>query len=145
MGYFVRRGFWRNRTGFSRCFGERGGSTDDSSLLFFLASTFNLPAFVLWDALGPLVGDTIALSPCTSLAVLNTPAYAFIGYVIGIDYRRRQASRRLRCGRCVNCDYDLTGNLSGTCPECRTQTPARILELIQRDRLDKEMATRERD
>lgn len=27
-------------------------------------------------------------------------------------------SRRPRRGRCVNCGYDLTGNVSGTCPEC---------------------------
>lgn len=25
---------------------------------------------------------------------------------------------RLRCGRCLSCGYNLTGNLSGTCPEC---------------------------
>jgi hypothetical protein len=26
-------------------------------------------------------------------------------------------------GRCGKCDYDLTGNLSGICPECGTMTP----------------------
>jgi hypothetical protein len=25
-----------------------------------------------------------------------------------------------RSGHCGNCDYDLTGNVSGTCPECGT-------------------------
>jgi hypothetical protein len=29
--------------------------------------------------------------------------------------RRRPASR---AGRCTACDYDLTGNVSGVCPEC---------------------------
>lgn len=34
---------------------------------------------------------------------------------------RRQATRlreRLRNGHCVSCGYDLTGNISGVCPEC---------------------------
>ncbi len=26
--------------------------------------------------------------------------------------------RRYQPGHCPNCDYDLTGNLSGRCPEC---------------------------
>jgi hypothetical protein len=26
--------------------------------------------------------------------------------------------RRYRKGRCLNCGYDLTGNVSGVCPEC---------------------------
>lgn len=30
--------------------------------------------------------------------------------------------RRLKAGLCVLCEYDLTGNESGTCPECGTPT-----------------------
>ena len=33
--------------------------------------------------------------------------------------RRRRKLRRAR-GQCVTCGYDLTGNLSGVCPECGT-------------------------
>jgi hypothetical protein len=29
-----------------------------------------------------------------------------------------------RPDRCANCDYDLTGNISGACPECGQPTPA---------------------
>jgi hypothetical protein len=36
------------------------------------------------------------------------------------DYERQD---RLRRGLCVKCGYDLTGNLSGTCPECGTAVP----------------------
>ncbi len=33
--------------------------------------------------------------------------------------------KRTRVGRCAMCGYDLTGNTSGTCPECGATTPAR--------------------
>jgi hypothetical protein len=34
-----------------------------------------------------------------------------------VDPYRTLVERRA-AGRCVHCGYDLTGNLSGTCPEC---------------------------
>ena len=38
---------------------------------------------------------------------------------LGLNIRRRVRSRRrLRAGLCVRCGYDLTGNVSGACPEC---------------------------
>jgi hypothetical protein len=36
-------------------------------------------------------------------------------------YRLAQQSRRK--GHCLVCNYDLTGNVSGTCPECGTKVP----------------------
>jgi len=33
-------------------------------------------------------------------------------------WQTRRTFRRQRLGRCVHCDYDLTGNVSGVCPEC---------------------------
>ena len=33
--------------------------------------------------------------------------------------------RRVPQGRCRQCDYDLTGNTSGVCPECGTAVPGR--------------------
>ncbi len=43
--------------------------------------------------------------------LLPYPAVAFIRG----PFRRY---RRQRKGLCVKCGYDLTGNVSGTCPEC---------------------------
>jgi hypothetical protein len=34
-------------------------------------------------------------------------------------------SRRARRGLCLSCGYDLTGNASGTCPECGVPAPRR--------------------
>lgn len=42
------------------------------------------------------------------------PAWRFAGWL----RRRRDAWRRARFGRCTHCGYDLTGNVSGVCPEC---------------------------
>ena len=33
--------------------------------------------------------------------------------------------RRERLGLCPSCGYDLTGNVSGTCPECGRPVPAK--------------------
>ena len=34
--------------------------------------------------------------------------------------RQRAARKHVPTGRCRRCDYDLTGNISGVCPECGT-------------------------
>ncbi len=41
--------------------------------------------------------------------------------ILLIPWRRKATRESLeRAGRCVQCEYDLTGNRSGTCPECGT-------------------------
>ena len=57
-----------------------------------------------------------------SWAVLTTTlAYPTIAFICG-PFRRR---RRRRRGECVPCGYNLTGNVSGVCPECgiEVETP----------------------
>jgi len=47
------------------------------------------------------------------------PAIAFAIYpVLAFIRGPLQRWQRRRTGRCVNCGYDLTGNISGVCPEC---------------------------
>lgn len=43
-------------------------------------------------------------------------AYPLVAFVRGRARRRRQRRR----GLCKECQYDLTGNVSGVCPECAT-------------------------
>lgn len=50
----------------------------------------------------------------TFLVLIAYPAVAFYRGPLR-RYRRR------RCGLCVACGYDLTGNVSGVCPECATE------------------------
>jgi hypothetical protein len=40
-------------------------------------------------------------------------------------YGRDRLRRRAKAGRCAGCGYALSGNVSGTCPECGTPVQAR--------------------
>ncbi len=57
----------------------------------------------------------------TSMSVVTpywAPACLFIVAPVGLVIRRVRTWRRSRTGRCAACGYNLTGNLSGVCPEC---------------------------
>lgn len=56
--------------------------------------------------------------PCWLLLVLCI-AYLGIAFVRGSIRRWR----RTRPGLCTSCGYNLTGNISGVCPECGANTP----------------------
>jgi hypothetical protein len=48
------------------------------------------------------------------LLLIVLAAYPAVAFIHG-PFRRY---RRRRKGLCIKCAYDLTGNVSGTCPEC---------------------------
>ena len=60
----------------------------------------------------------------TPFMVLGTVFYAAVGVgaELGVTHWRQSRSRRPEA--CGNCDYDLTGNESGVCPECGTPIEA---------------------
>ena len=52
-------------------------------------------------------------------------ALAALGAVLGVSLSLRRMTRTARSSlrrNCAKCGYDLTGNLSGRCPECGTDT-----------------------
>jgi Bacterial PH domain len=52
--------------------------------------------------------------------VCAIPLWLIVAILL-IPWRRKATRESLeRAGRCVRCEYDLTGNRSGTCPECGT-------------------------
>ena len=53
--------------------------------------------------------------------VLLTVARYFVSVFIWLPRYERWA--RASTGRCARCGYDLTGNVSGACPECGTPIP----------------------
>jgi len=53
--------------------------------------------------------------------MLASPLLAIPPLFLTKRYLRRR--KRKRCGLCVRCTYDLTGNVSGTCPECGSKVP----------------------
>jgi len=46
------------------------------------------------------------------------------GWKLRARARRARRDARVRLGHCAACDYDLTGNVSGVCPECGTRVLA---------------------
>ena len=51
------------------------------------------------------------------IIVLLLPVFSAIRvWVQGRQFARKY--KRLAAGQCIRCGYDLTGNVSGTCPEC---------------------------
>jgi hypothetical protein len=58
--------------------------------------------------------------PCSYIALLLSIAPA--ASLVSWRKRRRDAARTL-AGRCMRCGYNLTGNVSGVCPECGTPAP----------------------
>ena len=62
------------------------------------------------------LGTSMTLSTPLWLVVVVFAAYPVIIFMQG----SLQRLRRRRKGLCVTCEYDLTGNISGVCPECGT-------------------------
>lgn len=59
------------------------------------------------------------VAPHWFLALLFSPA-PLVWLLLTL--RRHRTARRRRLGRCLACGYDLTGNVSGVCPECGSLT-----------------------
>ncbi len=49
---------------------------------------------------------------------VTIPGWFALMFVGGVTWRLLRLSRRFPPGRCAECGYDLTGNVSGVCPEC---------------------------
>ena len=65
--------------------------------------------------------------PCAYVA-----AIAAVATVAGINtFQRRRVAARRSAGLCVRCGYDLTGNVSGVCPECGTRPSGSANENLQ--------------
>ncbi len=60
------------------------------------------------------------------------PLAAGAGLVAAVAWWLDPPRRRPRPGCCKACGYDLTGNVSGRCPECGTPTASRMRRLLVR-------------
>lgn len=47
----------------------------------------------------------------------------------GLAYMLLGRARPIRAGLCRKCDYDLTGNISGVCPECGRKIEERMAKI----------------
>lgn len=55
-----------------------------------------------------------------TLVSFSVPLWAFSVAFGGVAWLAWPRQRPVRPGACARCSYDLTGNLSGRCPECGT-------------------------
>lgn len=84
----------------------------------------------LWNRLGFVAISRPVFGSGTSYVVISTPDWAVVGALSVLPLAgilRRHWIRRIRkrglAGRCVTCGYNLTGNVSGVCPECGSPIP----------------------
>jgi hypothetical protein len=75
---------------------------------------------VEWGDDGCFRKHPVPLLPLAGLLLIYPAGHTFVAVL--------RKTRRRHEGLCKNCGYDLTGNLSGKCPECgiliRTQSPS---------------------
>ena len=68
---------------------------------------------------GPLPGSTAPTIQVRGLRMgIGLPMTLFIAYPFMAFVRTRYRRYRHKSGHCLSCEYDLTGNTSGVCPEC---------------------------
>lgn len=74
------------------------------------------------------------------LALPTGPLFAAfaIPYLLNAIYKAQRRRTRARRGKCLACAYNLTGNTSGSCPECGTA-------IQSQDQPETESALRSRD
>jgi hypothetical protein len=72
---------------------------------------------------GPLPGSTAPTIDVRGLRMgIGAPMTLLIAYPFIAFVRARYRRHRHKAGHCPACEYDLTGNTSGVCPECGTPT-----------------------
>ena len=82
-----------------------------------MASWYHGERWILWT---PLWAVAVLLGAVASTLLFTVRAGA---RALGAGYRAMIHDRRACSGLCVNCGYNLTGNISGTCPECGKPIP----------------------
>ena len=77
----------------------------------------SLPVLVHDQTRPAIVGKNLRTSPTRLLVPLWTVLVVLLAATTALGLSGRRAAR---AGHCQQCGYDLTGNVSGRCPECGT-------------------------
>ena len=75
---------------------------------------FSSPAVQLQNSPNPSLRSAVVRIPYWLVLIVTSFPTAWLWH---------RDRRRIRPGRCRQCDYDLTGNTSGVCSECGLPTP----------------------
>ena len=120
---------WNVRDGFLWLYAERNRAAWDSwngpvtEKNFSWWRCISAQTYTTGNGYASLHLDLNLLAPCALLAVY--PVFAFIRGPVRRNRRRKR-------GLCVQCGYNLTGNVSGRCPECGMQIDAPEDRRVQR-------------
>ncbi|MGD8450719.1 MAG: hypothetical protein PVJ57_02775 [Phycisphaerae bacterium] len=83
---------------------------------------------LLYGALHPddwyEIGDFTAGVGAAVATTIFAPFVGLVVVVVSSTLEHRRQERRPH--HCLKCGYDLTGNVSGRCPECGTKTRAKV-------------------
>ena len=101
-----------------RCVGLCMDQTAASQLTY---SRLPTPSFHVSCRRHPIAGSWLAVGFPIWLPLVLFTAYPTLAFIRGPLRRHRRRKR----GLCVRCGYDLTGNVSGVCPECGTEVKQR--------------------
>jgi hypothetical protein len=89
----------------------------------------------------PLILGTVTTRALGGGMPWKIVAVAYAGYGLGfagtiaaraLEGRQSRKTRRRRQGLCTECGYDLTGNVSGKCPECGVHVNPRARLIVRR-------------
>lgn len=96
----------------------------DAALAPFVALR-SFAGFQWGDHVGTPLAANVPVAPFRLYRVIGVPCWALSAAGLILPVVRRARRRRLRRGLaralCRSCGYDLTGNVSGVCPECGTK------------------------
>ena len=105
---------------------EEARKEEWSRLRFLLPILLAVPVIVFVLSFVPGITDRSLISTVLRLMLLLSVAFLFICALAWLSRRsiqrslwRKLAARGIPC--CMHCGYNLTGNVSGVCPECGEQ------------------------
>jgi hypothetical protein len=98
-----------------------------------------------WCGTRPLLG--VAPGPTDQARFVRVPYWVLAGLfaipLVPSIIQRLQRRRLVRRGLCQKCRYELTGHLSGVCPECGTAVPSDAKSMAPVDRAQLRRGERE--
>ena len=116
------------------------------SLAIALTLGWSVPraeAWLLVTVESPVILWAVAMDALRGAVPWKIFTIAYAGYALGfvgvvvyraMEGRQSRRVRRRRQGLCTRCGYDLTGNVSGRCPECGEHVNPKAKLLLPRGR-----------
>ncbi len=96
-----------------------GSASTGYEVLAYIAAVLWLPTALLAFAVrrSPLAPQVSALEAVVLYCLLQF-AYYYLLALLVLRFRSWQVGKHYPLGHCQKCGYNLTGNVSGKCPEC---------------------------